>query len=433
MRLRSLVVSALWVVALLPAFACTPPPPSKDGGGEGEGEGEGEEEPRDSTETLPGDTFPCERLDAWPFSIVSALHPLRVHHRTRAEAAVSARVVELLDEAWAAQVDGLGLPAPLTDELDGDTFGCGRDERIDVFVFAGSDDAYVDVVAEEIDTPNEDYAPYMVIDPTQTFSGSELRPTLFHEFHHLQQAALDWYDGQILYESSATFVEAVLADPEHDWEFTLLDVADHPDWSIDRDAGYDSFFNYGQAAYLFFLQQAYFDGGMEFFRDLWLGLPSPYQEDPDYQDVLDELLAPHGVTFLQTVPVYARWWAYTGDSDDGAHFARGAFWPTPVTTTVTVDASTTTTVRPMLLGSAYVQLQAGAPGDVVVGIEGAVPSGAALVVQRVPGAASDADVLTLPASVPSDALLIVTPMPAGAYDVDTRNDDAVAVTLTLSR
>ncbi|MBM4280550.1 MAG: hypothetical protein FJ137_07240 [Deltaproteobacteria bacterium] len=415
-------LSAAWATGCAPAAA-------PDGPAEGEGEGEGG--PQDSTEPLPADTFPCERLDAWPFSLASATRPLRVHHRTRAEAAAAALVLTQLNEAWVAQVDQLGLPAPLTDELEDGTFGCGPDERIDVFMFVGTDDAYVDVVAEETDTPEEDYAPYMVIDPSSSFGDGELRPTLFHEFHHLQQAGLDWYEPAIIYESSATFIEASLADREHDWEFTLFDVADHPEWAVDHDAGYDSYFNYGQAAYLIFLQQAYFDGGLDFFRDLWRGLPSPYLEAPDYQNVLDELLAPRGVTFVDTVPVYARWWAYAGEADDGAHFARGAVWPEPARTPLAVTGTTTATltVQPMVLGSAYVQLSAADDGAVVVDVP-APPAGARLVVQRIPGAAGDGDVLTLPATVPGDALLIVTAMPAGAYDALARTDDVVTVTLS---
>jgi hypothetical protein len=417
-----IAVAVAAIAALSLPMGC--PPPDDDGA-----EGEGEGEPQDSTEQLDAGTDPCVRLDAWPFSTTSATHPLRVHWRARAEEPVAQDVLRFLDEAWTIQVDGLGLPAPITDELGGGEFGCGPDERIDVFLFRGIEEAYVDVVVENTDTPIEDYGPYMVIDAFGDYGGEFLRPTVFHEFNHMTQAALDWLDAANIYEMSATFVEEAVIDSHDSWEFTIFDVTDNPDWSIDRDDGYETFFMYGQALYLIFLQHAVFDGDIDFFVQMWRGLASPAGEPP-YQDALDVILADKGLTFLDTVPRYARWMAYVGDRDDGAHFPRGGLYPDVFASVVEVSAATTTTVRPMVLGSAHIDVDAAGP--VTVALEGTLPADVELVVQQVPGTASDGDVLTLPATVPAGSRLVVTVMPTAPYSVFSRSDDEVPVTLALA-
>lgn len=424
--MRTVVITAVVV------FACTLAGCPPDAGSEGEGEGEGEGEPplEDSTEELSPGTDPCGRLDAWPSSTTSASHPLRVHWRLASEEAVAREVLTSLDEAWAVQVDGLGLPAPITDELGGGVFGCGTDERIDVFIFAGIELAYVDVVIDVADTPIDDYGPFMVIDPFGEYGGEFLRSTVFHEFHHMTQAALDWTDAAVVYEMSATFVEETFVENHDAWEFTLFDVMENPDWSIDRDDGYSTYFMYGQALYLIFLQHAFFDGEVDFFVDMWRGLASVAGEPPTYQDALDDVLADKGVTFLDTVPRYARWLAYVGDRDDGAHFPRGALYPDTDAQTIVVGTATTATTQLMVLGSAHLDLQATTP--VTVALDGALPAGVTAVVQRVPGAVGDGDVLTLPATVPAGTRLVVTLMPTGAYSVLDRSDATTAVRLALA-
>jgi hypothetical protein len=415
-------IAVPFVLALVAWSGCVLPP---DGEGVGDGEGEG-----DSTEPLDPDTDPCERPDAWPYSTVSTTHPLRVHWRARAEEPVAREVLRHLDEAWVVQVDGLGLPAPLTDEVGGGAFGCGPDERIDVFLFRGIEEAYVDVVVENTGTPIEDYGPYMVIDPFGDYGGEFLRPTVFHEFHHMTQAALDWLDAAIVYEMSATFVEEAVIDSHATWEFTIFDVTDNPDWSIDRDDGYETFFMYGQALYLIFLQHAIFDGDIDFFVKMWRGLASPAGEPPSYQDALDVVLTDKGLTFLDTVPRYARWLAYVGDRDDGAHFPRGALYPDVFASLVEVTAPTTTTVQPMVLGSAHVDIVAAGP--VAVSLSGTLSADVEVVVQQIPGAGEDGEVLTLPAVVPAGSRLIVTVMPTAPYSVFGRTDERVPVTLALA-
>ena len=413
------MVRLLVVVVFGALAACADDAPAAEGEGEGEGEGENDGDDLDGVDSTVGvedDVFPCDEIALWPYSVVSVQHPLRVHFRARDEQAVARTLVGHLDEAWNVQVTTLGMPAPYTDDFSSTLFACGADGRIDVFMIKGFEGAYVDVVAAITGTPIDDYAPFMVIDPFGLYGGEYLRPTAFHEFHHLTQAALDWSDTTNVYEMSATFVEEVIAD-DRDWEFTLIDLVDNVGWSIDRDDGYETNFMYAQALYLIFLQHRFFDGDVEFFVQMWRGLVGA----PNYQDALNVLLASKGTDFVQTVPLYARWLAYIGaEHDDGAHFPRGDTYPAIVRQPV-VDG--TVTVSPMVLGSAYLETTIATR----VALVSAPSAEYDVVVQMVPGTAgngdSDGDVLTLPTTVPAGKTLVITLVPTGVYDINDRSDD----------
>jgi hypothetical protein len=84
----------------------------------------------------------------------------------------------------------------------------------------------------------------------------------------------------------------------------------------------------------------------------------------------------------------------------------------------------------MVLGSAHIDIEAAAP--VTVSLAEALPADVEVIVQQVPGAAADGDVLTLPATVPPGSRLVVTVMPTAPYSVFGRTDEAVPVTLGLA-
>ncbi|MBI1946151.1 MAG: hypothetical protein HYS27_10665 [Deltaproteobacteria bacterium] len=416
------------LLAVAIVSACPAPPPEPPGD-EGEGEGEGEPVP-DSTEELPFATWPCDRLDAFPHALTSTVTPLLLHFRRADERAEAERLLGYLEEGWRLEIDELGLAEPLPDTTDDGGYGCGEDERLDVFLWAGHEESFVDVVAERAATATEDYATMMVVDPYGPYGGDVLRCTALHELHHMSQAALDWWDAAVVYEMSATFVEDTVAGCHDSWEFALEEIQESPELPIDLDDGYAGWFMYGQALYLVFLQQGVFDGDSAFLAQMWQGMPSPAGEDPDYQDALDALLAPHGMSFLDTVPRYARWRWYTGARDDGAHFARGALYPEVEVGSVDATGPTSIVVRPALLGTSY--LAVSGEGSVTLDVEG-VPAGARVVVQALPGDAADGDVLTLPAAVTLPRTLAVTALPDGPTDVDARSTAPLALTVRLTR
>jgi hypothetical protein len=407
---------------------------TEDAGGE-----VGEEVLGGSDEPLDPDLIPCEQPRYWPFSILSARVPMRVHHRMPEDAEVAREIVAILEYVWAVQIDELGFAAPLSD--DG---SCGPDAALDVFMWRDAEDVYVDIWQEDERTPWDDWATYMVVDPWGEFGGAELAVTLAHEFNHMCQAVHDWSDAAFIYEATATFIEDVVYD-DHDSYLTILyDFQGNPDWSLDRDDGYETWYMYGAMLWLEYLRTRYFKGDARFVADLWLGLRSPWDEnEPDFADSLDELLAPFGVSYADTVVEFARWRWYVGERDDGRHLPEAGAFPPDATPKVaaTIDASGgSAVVRPMMLGTAYVDI-VGTGDEVLVTLEsGVADSEVWWVVQALPGvtAGSDGETLRLPAAVTlSDEggrrarTLAVTALPGTERDIDpdTRTDERFPVTI----
>ena len=382
---------------------------------------------------LPADTAPCTQYDRWPDALASARLPVLVHYRGPAEAAVAAEVLADVEGAWDVEVGRLGFRPPLPD-----AGRCGPDDRLDVFVWAGVDECYVDVVGENPATPYDDEYAYLVVDPFGPYGGAILDTTVAHELDHVMQSADDWDDLPIAYEMTAVFVEDEVVDAEDQYLAQVVDFQAHPDWSIDRDDGYQTWFMYGAALYLRFVRDRYFAGDAAFIGEVWRRLRSPLGAgDPDLEDALDAVLAPRGGSFLASVPEFARWRVYTGTRADAAHLEEAAAMAEPARLArVAATTGGQVAVAPMLLGSAYVDV-AGAPGArVAIELRGADPA-ARWVVQVVPGATADGDVIAA-ASGPvvidagRDRTVVVTAMPPGPDDPDDRTDDRYSATLAVA-
>src|SRR5205807_8990803 len=108
----------------------------------------------------------------------------------------------------------------------------------DVFLWAGHDECFVDVIAEEASTTYDDRDAYLVVDPWGTYGGAILDTTVAHEFNHALQAADDWSDAAIVYEMTAVFVEDLVYDDDNQYVNQIVDFQAHPDWSLDHDDKY---------------------------------------------------------------------------------------------------------------------------------------------------------------------------------------------------
>jgi hypothetical protein len=384
---------------------------------------------------LPDDTAPCSEYDRWPDALASARLPVLVHYRGGFEAAVAAEVLADVERAWDVEVGRLGFRPPLPD-----AGFCGPDARLDVFLWAGIEECYVDVVGEDPATPHDDEYAYVVIDPFGPFGGPLLATTVAHELNHALQAADDWDDAPIAYEMTAVFVEDEVIDGDDQYLDQVADFQAHPDWSIDRDDGYETWFMYGAALYLRFVRDRYFGGDAAFIGDVWRRLRSPLgSAEPDIEDALDAVLAARGAGFVASVPEFARWRVYTGAQADGAHLEEAAAMAAPARlATIAGAVGGQVALAPMLLGSAYVDVSApaGGAGRVAVELRGADPA-ARWIVQAVPGASGDGDVLAVGAGpavidLARARTLVVTALPRGADDVDDRTDDRHAATLVIT-
>ena len=384
---------------------------------------------------LPADTQPCRDVARWPDALASSRLPVMVHYRGAFEAAAAAEVLTHVERAWDVEVGRLGFRPPLPD-----AGWCGPDARLDVFVWAGLEECYVDVVGENPATPHDDEFAYVVVDPFGPFGGAILDTTVAHELNHALQAADDWDDLPSAYEMTAVFVEDEVVDDDDQYLAQVADFQAHPDWSIDRDDGYQTWFMYGAALYLRYVRDRFFAGDAAFIGDVWRRLRSPLGSgEPDLVDALDAILAPHGSGFVASVPEFARWRVYTGARADGAHLEEAvAMAPPARLATVAGAVGGQVAVAPMVLGSAYVDVTppAGGAGQVAVALRGADPA-VRWVVQVVPGAAGDGDVLTVASGpviidVATPRTIVVTALPVGADDPDDRTDDRFAATLVLT-
>jgi len=397
-----------------------------------------------STERLDDDLEPCDYPQYWPFSLRSEKVPLRIHWRVPRDEAASREALEILEYAWTLEVDQIGFVAPLPDEGT-----CGEDEALDIFTWRNAPYAYVNVWAENDATPWDDGYAYMVVDLWGEFGGDEMPATLAHEFNHMCQTAHDWSDTTFLYEATATFMEDEVYDDHNSWWYLLFDFQGNPDWSIDHDDEYETWYMYGATLYLRYLRDRFFEGQPHFMADLWLGLRSPWDDnEPDYVDSLKALLAPFQVSFADTVVEFARWRWYVEARDDGRHLEEAGELPEDALPAVAATIQATggsAVVRPMMLGTSYIDIVSSAAGtkEVTVSMTTAVPAGDVhWVVQFLPGVSdgSDGDMRRLPVDVPLTDVggrvmrtIAITALPGVDQDIDPdeRTNDRYTVTIKV--
>lgn len=336
---------------------------------------------------IPADTVPCEAPEHWPLVVRGGALPVQIHHRP-GEELEAGQVLEHLGTAWQVEIDQLGFSPPPDDGGQ-----CGDDGDFDVFLWQGSDAAYVEAFADIPSTAWGDQLVYMVIDPWGPYGGEILDTTVAHELNHAMQAADDWFDTPIAYEMTATFIEDVVFDDDDGYLEQLVDFQANPAWSLDRNDDYATWYMYGAAMYLHFVRDRYFAGDPAFVGTMWRGL----RGDADFEDALDTLLP---VPFLDSVVEFAAWRWFTNAFDDGAHFEEGAAFPAVSTAAVLVTFPADVAIEVMALGTAYVHVPNGGVTAAQVSLTGAAPEvtwvtqvidgGRAIVVTALPMAA-DAD------------------------------------------
>ena len=397
----------------------------------------------------------CGRPDfttLFPFSVRSTTHPVLVHYYKESERETAEQVLAFTEKGWDYHTKRLGMRAALTDGGE-----CGPDAAFDVFVWKGHRSCLVNVLSGEPTTAWEDRRGFMVVDPWGPYGGVELEETVVHEMAHASQAADDWYEAPITFEMSAVFTDQVYADRYI--KTYLDDFQAHPDWALDYYDEYETWYMYGSSLYLLYLKDRFFGGDPAFISRMWLGSRSPpgagedqTLNEPDFVDALDGMLADQGMTYVKTVPEFARWRWYTGDHVDDRHFrhfsqglenlraAKLAVAARVQAKPIQVNVNTN---APMMVGSSYIEVLAPADAarEVYVSLDAPAELSRRFVVQAVPGLTPDSDgeVLDLSAGparlrFPADGqrTVIVTALPTGPYDPDERENTRYPFTLVLS-
>jgi hypothetical protein len=402
-------------------------------------------------DALPANAVPCDDFDAyWPLAVAADAVPLVVHFSRADQAATADEVAAILEDAWRIEVQEQGFTPPIPDEGL-----CGDGPEIDIFLWEGNDEAYVDGLAENEATPYDDWFTYMVVDPWGSIGGELLGSTLAHELNHMMQAANDWFELTPFYEMSATFVEHELY-PDTGWLASIVaDYQLYPEWAPHHDDGYETWYMYASALYLEFLRDHYFEGDPAFLAALWEAARSdpsdePDANEPDLIDAIDAALADFDASYADSLIDLARWRYYTGERDDGVHFADGADFPPDADVALIADVEAVAAAIPLdpapeLYGASYIQVrrEPGQPASITVGLEAASTDGIRFVVQAVPGpGTTDGELLAVDPDTGATALLdlsehsertiIVLALPAGDLDPETGEPVDVDATLVLA-
>jgi len=409
----------------------------------------------DYVHPLKEETSICGRADfneMFPYSLRSKTLPLLVHYYKEAERDTAQQILVFAEKGWDYHVNQLGMRPPVLDKGE-----CGPDDAFDVFVWKGHRSCMVNVLSGDSSTEWDDRRGYMIVDAWGPYGGLELEETVVHEMAHASQAADDWYESPIAFEMTAVFADQVYANRYIKTYFN--DFQTHPDWALDRDDKYETWYMYGSSMYLLYLKDRFFGGQPQFLSRLWLGSRSPPSaqhdqalNEPDFVDALDAILREKGSSYVETVPEFARWRWYTGDHVDDRHFrhfkdglenlkaARLTLAAREEARPGTISISEN---APMLLGTSYIELSAGAgtPQTLYVSLRAPADPRRRFVVQAVPGLTPDSDGEVLDLSAGPKPLklaanqtrtLIVTPLPTGPYDPDLRGEDRYPFSIVLS-
>lgn len=390
-----------------------------------------------SCERLRPSAAPYRHKECWPHALASASRPFLVHYREASERSMARRVRSLLEDAWTAEVDGMGFRSPLP---DGGL--AGPDDRLDVYLWRGIDVGYVAALAEVPATPEDDRSTYMVLDPWGSFGGALLASTVAHELNHACQAAYSWSEHPGFYEASATFAEVDATGSAALLDFVFRDFQSRPHWGLHRFDHYRTWYAYGAGLYLLFLRDRFFGGDAGFLADVWEGVidspgSDPRVDEPDFLDAIDAALArAAGTDVAAALPEFERWRWYTGMRDDGHHLRDAAVLPEVAARTLRLPADGRPVRRmvrpvPQILGASYVTLEStgGGAAAALVSLEMRGRPRARLVVEAVPGLdSSDAEPLASDAQPWRVALgpdgrrtLIVTALPLAGESVDAND------------
>jgi hypothetical protein len=391
---------------------------------------------------IPHDTDPYDALGEWPLSLGSETLPIRVRHRP-GEGAHAQRILGLLERGWRRHLDLGFRPPPLAPGHD----------AYDVFIWCGMEEVSVVARDENTATAWNDACTYMIVDPEGPYGGENLEHTMVHEVNHVFQAADDWYEFPSAFEGSATFIEWHTEGLNDQLREVMADFQARPHWSPDRNDDAETWFTYGYAMYLRFVQHTYAGGDPTFLGRAWeaaRGAPGaeddPARNEADLIDALGAVLP--GFDYAASAVRFARWRWYTGARADDAHDPDAARLPEVPAQRAALGARGEVRVAldpaPQMLGSSFVELRAeGAGGRAVhVSLDAPARPGVRYVVQVVPGPGdgTDGEVLDISSGgatlrLPDDGsrTVIVTAVPDGAagYDPDTRTDAAFPATLVM--
>jgi hypothetical protein len=350
-------------------------------------------------------------------------YPFQVHGPS-GSSTLLAKIRDAADVAWEAEIINGGWRAPPPD--DG-----GPDTDFDFYIdpTLGTDEAYSDYSNDNDATSEDDAASYIGLPDTFT-NDDVMRSTVAHELNHASQYAIDATEDDAFYEHTAVLVEQRVIGYVPGYGVGIGDYQDHPGRAIDY-IGVD-YYEYGAALWLMFLTEHVGNDSDAIVRQVWEDSAQSsvdWDNEPDFIDVLPGVLDDHGYDLHGFFAELATWRYFTGDRDDGMHFADGAQWDSMVTVSArTLGAAgeaTTLTASLSAFGASFYTFNIDDEVEVALAVSdgrsaaGAVPldvTGMALADPTTVGGNTENAVVTLPAG--TTKLLVALTRVNETYDPD---------------
>ena|GEM_PF-2898217 len=303
-------------------------------------------------------------------SVESATLPITVHYDPFFTPDPAPLLAEI-ERAWGNNVEW-GLFEPPADDF-------GPDDRFDVYVSETEFGGYVAPEDWWQRQAGVGCYSHMVLNRKIALEG--LLSIIHHEMHHAFQTATDCVESVGLLESDATFVQ--------DWTlpetpYGLLAFVPAFQSTPERpthDAEWGLPWQYGASLWRWFLAERFGDGTPSFSASLWLAGEQPgFENEPDWLDVLDEVLAAEGTTPAEAFDEFSIWRLLVGQrTSKHSLFARASQWPVDEIT-LQVQAQYGAATLPLVdqagpvgagpFGSVYIELTSlPGPGELVAGFE----------------------------------------------------------------
>jgi len=312
--------------------------------------------------------------------VESTQYPIRVHYTEAAGLAAAEEVLGYAESGWATQIVQMGFPEPTTMN-DQDEVVTGMWIYLDPA--HGMD--HPEAIGDNPDTPWTDCTARVRISTLSPSSYLEM--VTLHEMNHVLEYAADCGEPHFALEQTTVAVTTISEPDDSVFTHYMLPVfQQHPHHSLhctfynDQDKFY---FHYGSALFQLFLEEAYgnYDGAL--LGSLWqaakqtgtvtaVGMGGAILDVPNEPDIFDAMnTVLGGVTLEEAYAEFARWRAFVGTRDDGAHFSEGASWAggeVAIDTTLTLESlpvvQGVTQFQPNELGSVFLSLDPfGLPAD----------------------------------------------------------------------
>lgn len=269
----------------------------------------------------------------------SATLPIRVFYDDDTAGAAAGILAEA-EEAWAAEVDGLGFAPPLRLVGAEDDVQEGFDLVLDP-TLPGV--ASYEVQSNHAETAITDCPTVAYVNPDYLTSDEMLQMGVVHVFNHNSLHAVDCIEPPVpAYDMFAVATEVVVMGSGHMyWLMSELPAfQNHPWYSLDAYSTADVFYSYGSGFFLLFLDEVYGAGDGALLPAIWARTAqdgnvtswtgptceADVENQPEFLDAMAAELEAQGSSFDEAFVLFTEYRFFVGNDDDGAHLGEAGEW-----------------------------------------------------------------------------------------------------------